>query len=202
MCPSTHAVTNHVNHPVLLLAQPDKGVQCPCGCPHDVRACLVVLRILYSDAAAVDDRTHQSFREVVAGVVIEVREVLLHDVVHDVVDTRLHLVLGYGHRELRIEDRELRHQTTVEHMPHLESMLCICNHSAGVHLRACASHCQHTTHRNPTAGHRLPVLEVILPRVTIVPSTSGYGLAVVNGRATAHAKDEIHILLASYVGSL
>ena len=34
--PSAHTVTNHVNHPVLLLAQPDKGVQCPCGSPHDV----------------------------------------------------------------------------------------------------------------------------------------------------------------------
>ena len=32
-------------------------------------------------------------------------------------------------------------------MPHLESMLCICNHSAGVHLRACASHRQDTAHR-------------------------------------------------------
>ena len=62
--------------------------------------------------------------------------------VHDVVDTRLHLVFGHGHRELRVKDGELRHQTAVEHMTHLESVLGISNHRASIHLRACASHRQ------------------------------------------------------------
>ena len=45
--------------------------------------------------------------------------------VHDVVDARLHLVVGYGHRKLGIQDRELGHQSVIEHVAHLERMLGI-----------------------------------------------------------------------------
>ena len=117
---------------------------------------------------------------------------------HDVVDTSHHLILGNGEGEARVENGEIWVAEVIEQ---LAVFRVTGDNRTAVHLRACASHCQHTTHRNPTAGHRLPVLEVVLPRIAIVPSTSSYGLTIVNGRATAHAEDEIHILLASRVGT-
>ena len=118
---------------------------------------------------------------------------------HDVVDASHHLILGDGEREARVQNREVGVAEVIEQ---LTVFRVTGDNRTTVHLRACASHCQHTAHGNPTAGHRLPVLEVVLPRITIVPGTSCYGLAVVNSRSATHTKDEIHILLASYTGTL
>ena len=49
-----HSLTQHVHHPVGGLSAVDECVECPSGCPHDVRASLVVLRIHVSLAAADD----------------------------------------------------------------------------------------------------------------------------------------------------
>ena len=40
-----NGLSQHVDHPVGGLAAVDEGVERPCGCPHDVGACLVVLGI-------------------------------------------------------------------------------------------------------------------------------------------------------------
>ena len=104
MRPSSHRVANHVYHPVLSLAQTDECVERPRCCPHNVRTSLVVLRILYSLARSHNETTHQTLGEIIARVVVEIRKVLLHDVVHDVIDARLHLVVRHSHRELRIQD--------------------------------------------------------------------------------------------------
>ena len=118
---------------------------------------------------------------------------------HDVVDTCHHLILRYGKREAGIQDGEVGVAEVVEQL----EILCVAgDNRTAVHLRTCAGHCQHTTHGNPTARYRLPVLEVILPGITVVPCASGYGLTVVNGRTTTHTEDEIHILLASRVSTL
>ena len=61
-------------------------------------------------------RAHQSLGQIIAGVIVEVGEILLHDVIHDVVYASLHLVLRYAHRELRVENREFWHHTTVDMM--------------------------------------------------------------------------------------
>ena len=93
-----------------------------------------------------DNRAHQAFSEVVACIVVEVGEVLFHDVIHDIIDAGLHLILGNGHRELRVQDGELRHQAAIEHMANLERVLSIGNHRASIHLRTCAGHRQNATH--------------------------------------------------------
>ena len=117
---------------------------------------------------------------------------------HDVVDTSHHLIFRYSECETRVENGKVGVAEVIEHL----AVLCVTgDNGAAVHLRTCSGHCQHTAYRNPTAGHRLPVLEVILPRVAVVPCTSGYGLAVVNGRAAANTKDEIDILLACRAGT-
>ena len=117
---------------------------------------------------------------------------------HDVVDACHHLILGNSKGETRIEDGEVGVTEVIEQFAVLRMAG---DYRTAVHLRTSASHREHTAHRNPTASHRLPVFEVILPRVTIIPSTSGYGLTVVNSRATAYTKDEINILLARHVSS-
>ena len=58
----------------------------------------------------------------------------------------LHLVEGYGHRELRVQDGKLRHQAVVEHVTYLEVLLGIGNHAAAVHLRPRSSHRQDATY--------------------------------------------------------
>ena len=187
-----------MNHPVGSLAAIDEGVQCPSSCPHDVRTCLVVLGIYQCLARADDERAHQTFGDVIARIVIGAGEILLQDMAHDVVDAGYHLILGHGEREAWVEDSKVGVTEVVEHLAVLRMTG---DNRAAVHLRTRARHGEHAAHRNPATGHRLPVLEVILPRIAIEPCATGHSLAIVNGGATAHTKDEVHLFAASQMSA-
>ena len=124
--------------------------------------------------------------------------------IHDVVDARLHLILGHSHRELWIQDRELRHQATVEHVAHLERVLSIGNHRAGIHLRACSCHRQHTTYgQQLLVGIWLFLLQPeLVPVVSIIEHRGRYRLRVVAYAAAAKSKNQIHLVLTGNLHAL
>ena len=97
-----------MDHPVCGFASVNEGIERPCGGPHDVRSGLVIIGIDKSLVRAGDERTHQSFGDVVAGVVVVAGEILLQNVAHDVVDARYHLVFRDGESECRVQDGEIR----------------------------------------------------------------------------------------------
>ena len=197
--PSADRVTNHVHHPVLAFAETDERVERPRCCPHDVGASLVILRVFHGGPRCHDETAHQSFGDVVTRVVIEVGEILLKDVVHDVVNTRFHLVVGYSHRETRVKDGELRHQSVVKHMTYLKSVLGIGNHSAGIHLRARARHGQYAAYgQNLLASIGLFLLQPeFIPVVALVEDRCRHRLGIVAHAAAAQGKNEVDIVVTS-----
>ena len=192
-------MSDHVYHPVLPFALLEQRVERPGGRPHDVAACLVVLRVLDGDARTVDERTHEPFVEVVAGVVVLVAAVLLQEVRHDIENAGHHLILRHRERQLRVQNREFRHQPAVEDLAELEVLRVVGDDGTAVHLRAGAHHRQHATDGQDTQiGGRIITFHVIgLPRVSVEPCGGSHALGIVTHGAATDREDEIDIVLAS-----
>lgn len=187
----------HVHHPILTLALADKCVQRPRGSPHDVGARLVVVRVLHRDAAAVDERAHQPFGQIVGRVVVRAGEVLLHDVAHDVEEACHHLPLWHGEGVARVEDGEPGHHPLAEHLAYLELRRVVGDDRATVHFRTGAHHGQHGAHGDnaqPCVRLFLPEV-VLLPRVVVKPCRYAHRLGVVDGGASAYGKNQVHVVL-------
>ena len=83
-------------------------------------------------------------------------------------------------------------------------MLCLCNHSAGVHLRACASHRQDTAHRQQSlvlSGIFLLQPDLV-PVVAFIIVRCGHGLLVVAYAVAAVVKDQVYLVLAGNLDAL
>ena len=74
------SLPQHVYHPVGRFTAGEKPVQSPCRSPHDVAACLVILRIAEHFPGADNEGTHQPFGDVVGRVVVRPRKVLFQNV--------------------------------------------------------------------------------------------------------------------------
>jgi len=123
-------------------------------------------------------------------VVVVTREVLLHDVVHDVMDASLHLIVGCGERIIGVEDRELGHEPLIEDVSHFEGVGSVGDDSAGIHLAASTRHCQHAGNGEDDLPHwRVLLLQIEgIPIVTLIVVCSSHGLGVVADAATTIAR--------------
>ena len=173
------SLAQHVDHPVRLLAAVQQGVESPGGSPHDVGSGFVVLRILHRDEGALDHRLHESLCDIVRGVVVISREVLLADVVEYVVYTGCHLIHGKAHGEPGIEDGELRHDLRAEDVTDLLPGLVVSDDRSTVHLGACACHRQNAAHGNDLAARSFIPGIVLVPGILIAVDGDGYRLGVV-----------------------
>ena len=198
---SADALADHVDHPVLGLAHLGHGVEGHGGRPHDVAPGLIVLGRHYGDAGAVDQRTHQGFRDVVGGIVIFSGEILFHQVGHDVEDAGDHLVAGDGVGEFRVEDGEAREIRRAEDLPELEFLRVVGDDRAAVHLAAGPDHGQDAADGNEPAGRVLLAEVVLVPGVGLAPGGGSHALGIVHDGAAADGQDEVHVVLAGDPGA-
>ena len=124
--------------------------------------------------------------------------------VHDVVDASLHLIVRHGHRELRIKNRELRHQSIVENMAYLEGMLCVGYHRACIHLRASTCHRQDACYRQQTLiGCGLLLLQPeLIPVVTLVIDGCCHSLRIVADTTATESQNQVDAVLTGYLDTL
>ena len=196
--PGTDGMPYHVYHPVFVFAAADEGVECPGGGPHDVGASLVVLWVFDGCACGDDEASHEPFGEVVAGVVVEVGEVLLHDVAHDVEDASFHLFVGDGKSEVGVEDGEARHEAVVEDVTDLEGVVGVGDDGAGIHFGASAGHGEDASDgRYLLVGVGLvPLQPVLVPEVAFAEGGCRDGFGVVAYAAAAESEDEVDVVAA------
>ena len=121
---------------------------------------------------------------------------------HHIETARHHLIARQRECEHRVQNRETREHRIPKHAANLALHRMIRDDRAAVHLAARARHGQHTTHRNDGIIHRLHAHIVFLPRVRIAIRRHGNTLGIIAHRATAHRKDEVHLVLARQPGAL
>ena len=190
-------LADHMHLPVGGLALRHQRVQRPRGRPHDVAARLVVGRVRHRRAARPHERAHEALHDIVRRAVVGSREVLLHEMRHDVEDTGDHLVLRHRVGELGVQDGEAReHLGAGEHVPDLQLAVVVRDHRAAVHLAARARHREDAAHRHDAALGLLHAQVVLLPRILLAVRRHAHGLRVVHHRAAAHGQDEVHVVVA------
>src|SRR5699024_3047753 len=87
ICIAADGLAQHVYHPVGGFSAGHQRIQRPGGSPHDIASCFIVFRIPDGDTAGMDQRTHEAFADVVAGIVVGIGKILFTDMVEDIVDT-------------------------------------------------------------------------------------------------------------------
>ena len=196
-----YGLADHVNLPILRFAAAHKGVERP-GCrPHDVRARLVVRRIGHGGAACGNEAAHETLGQIIARVVVDIAEVLLGDVVHDVEDACDHLIARHRVGELGVQHGKAWRDAFVgEDVADLPAELSVGDDRAAIHLRTSAHHSENRPH-----GHDLSIRRGLFEAVEVhVPGVFACGqvlrdrncLRVVHARAAAHGEDEIDIVVA------
>ena len=191
-------LSQHMHHPVRGLALCDEGIERPGSRPHDVAPRLVVGHIFDRRAAGHQERTHEPFGDIVAGVVVLAREILLADVAEDVVDARHHLIAGQGEGVGGIQHGETGHDLLVrEDMTYLLLGGGVGDDRAGVHLRARAHHGQHAADGDYLAGRLLETQIVLLPGILVAVHGHGDRLGVVAHRSAAHGEQQIRFMRSS-----
>ena len=117
---------------------------------------------------------------------------------HNVKDSRNHLIARNAECELRIQNCELRHHFFAKHFSDFKSLSVICNNRSAIHFGTCAHHCQHRTNGNELLpGQRIVLFQIKpVPGIAVIVCGCADSLGVVNGRASAHGKNEINIILA------
>ena len=82
-----------------------------------------------------DHRAHQPFADIIAGIIILTREILLTDMVKNIIDAGCHLVMGQRQRIDRIKNREFRHNLLIcKYMTDFLMGMGIGDHRAGIHF--------------------------------------------------------------------
>ena len=198
----TYGVAYLVHLPVAALAALQQRVQRPGGRPHDVGPRLVVLRVLGGYAAAVDERPHQAFVDIVGGAVRRTGEVLLHQVAHDIEEARHHLVLRHREGEAGVEDGELGHHVAAKDTSALEACSAVGDDAAAVHLAARAHHRKHRAHRHYPAVGALAAYPVFLPWVLVAPGADADGLGIVYRAAAAYGQYQVDIVVVHQTRAL
>ena len=114
-----------MHHPVGGFPHIQQCIQCPCCCPHDIAAGFIVFRVFDSNTAAVNQRTHQTFGDIIGGVVVIAGEILFCDMVHDIVNARYHLPFGQCVSQFRVQDGKLGEYIISKDMPNFQFLFMV-----------------------------------------------------------------------------
>ena len=193
---SADGLSEHVDFPIRRFALRNERVQCPRRRPHDVGPRLVIGMVLDRNARIDDERSHQRLRKIIAHVVVRAGEILFADVVEGIVNTRHHLPHGNAVSEGGVENGELGHGLTAEHMADLQLLGMVGDDRAAVHLTARADHRQHTPDGQDLAIGFLKAQVVLVPRVLIAKHGDGYGLGVIAYRTAADGEEQVYMMFA------
>ena len=199
----SHRLSEHVHHPVGGFTAGNQSVEGPGSRPHKVASCLVILRILIGDAACVNNRAHQPFADIVAGIVIITGEILFTDMIKDIIDARYHLIMRQCQRVFRVQDGKLRHDLFIgKYMTDLLFCLRIGDDRSGVHLRTGSYHGQHTSHRKGLAVRFFKAQVIFLPRVFVTVDGYRNCLGIIADRTAAHRQKQICLMSAGSLHAL
>ena len=184
-------------HPVCRLSFCHKCVQCPCRSPHDVAARLIVLGIVVRDPAGMEQRTHQSLADIITGIVILTREILLADMVEDIVDSGYHLIVRQRQRILRVQDGKPWHDLFIrKDMSDLLFCLSVRDHCTGVHLRPGSNHGEDTSHRNDLTLRFFKTYIVFLPGIFLTINRDRHRFRIITYRTAAHSEQKVRIVIS------
>ena len=196
-------LAEHVNHPVRAFPLGNQRVERPGRRPHQVAACLVVLRVFVGNAAGVQDGAHQALADVIARVIILTGEILLADVIEDIVDACYHLAMWQCHRVPRVQDGKARDDLLVcKDVTYFLLCLLIGDDTTCIHLRARPGHRQHAADRQRLAGRLLKAHEIFLPRIFLAVDRNGHRLGIVADRTAADGQEQIRLMLARDLDAL
>ncbi len=162
------------------------------GCsPHNVAAGFVIGWIFNGYIRAVYKRTHKTFHNIVAGIVVLSRKILFENMRHNVINARYHLIFRQRESKFGVHDREFRKNFFVENVSDFEFLLVIGNDRAAVHFAARADHSQNAVDGDYIAGYVLKTDKILIPSVVVTVYRNRYCFRIVANRAASDGKYQI-----------
>ena len=191
-----------MNHPVGTFSSGNKRIQRPGCSPHDIRPCLIVLWILNGNSRTVNHRFHQCLADIIAGIVILPREILLADMIENIINSSHHLLLRQCKSEFRVQDCKLWHHSISKHMTDFQLLIMIRNYRASIHFASCSHHSQYTANRDNLTIRLLKADIIFLPWIFVTVNRHGNRFCIVAARAAAYSQQKVHMILSGNLNTL
>lgn len=145
---------------------------------------------------------HESFADIVTGVIVLTGKILLANVVEDVIDTGNHLIVRQRQGVFRVQNSKPGHDFLIcKDMAYFLFGFRIGNDGARVHLGTGAHHSQHTAHRQRFAIRFLKAQIIFFPRIFFTVHGNRNCLRIITDRTAACGQQKVSMMFPGNLNS-